>query len=202
MLTKTHFLNRRILHWSLATSVTLTIIASLPAKTLAVTGFTGDYDPSNWTLTNTNADGSVDTNNAASGSIDLIGGDSGSESSGATDWVINITPSRAGSVSFDWSYFSLDVPGNDTGGYLLNNIFYQLAATDGDFSTAPVTFLLNPGDTFGFRVATVDNLGSPGIFTVQNFNVQPVAVPFQSSPVIGLAVLGLNGLYRQWRKRS
>lgn len=204
MLTKTNFLNRQILHWSLATSATLTIIASLPAKTLALTGFTGAYNPSNWTLTNTNADGSVDTTNAASGSIDLIGGDNSSESSGTTDWTINITPSGAGSVSFNWSYFSLDTAGNDTAGYLLNNTFYQLAATDGNFSTAPVTFFLNPGDTFGFRVTTVDNLGGSGVFTVQDFDVQavPVAVPFHSSPVVGLAIIGLNGLYQHWRKRS
>jgi hypothetical protein len=165
---------------------------------MALTGFTGAYDPSNWTLTN--PDGDIDLTNAASGQIDLIGSDTGSTLPANTDWTISITPARAGSLSFDWSYGTLDTGSDDTAGYLLNGFFTELASVDGETSNSPVTFVLNPGDTFGFRVATLTNSGGPGIFTVSNFNVQPV--PFEFSPAVGLGILGLNVLYRQRRKQQ
>lgn len=192
--------HRRLLHWSLATSAALGIITSLPSKVMALTGFTGAYDPSNWTLTN--PDGGIDATNAASGQIDLIGSDTGSTLPANTDWTISITPDRAGSLSFDWSYGTLDPVPDDTAGYLRNGIFTPLASLDGETSigNSPVTFVLNPGDTFGFRVATLSNSGGPGVFTVSNFNVEPV--PFEFSPAVGLGILGLNVLYRQRRKQQ
>ncbi|MFM6311098.1 MAG: hypothetical protein ACKPGB_23115, partial [Dolichospermum sp.] len=92
MLTISHSLNRRLLNWSLAASAAVGIVARLPSKTMAITitGFTGSYDPSNWTPQaniNTNADGSIDPTNPASGTIDLTGGDNGTSSSGNTDWT-------------------------------------------------------------------------------------------------------------------
>lgn len=197
---------RQILNWSLATSATFCMIASLPSKAMAIIGFQNAYNPSNWTLTNTNANGTVDTTNAVSGGqIDLTGGDNGSFSSGTTDWTITITPSSAGLVSFDWSYASLDLLNNDTAGYLLNSTFYTLATQDGDASLGPQSLTLNSGDSFGFRVQTIDNLSGPGIFTVTNFDVQPLPVPFESSPVAPLTILpilGFMGFYWQRQKRK
>ncbi|BAZ33977.1 hypothetical protein NIES4074_64910 (plasmid) [Cylindrospermum sp. NIES-4074] len=202
MQTMTHLTTyRRILHWSLATSATFGIIASLPSKVMALTGFTGPYDPSNWStpVINSNANGSVDTANAPS-EITLTGGDNNSNLPGTTDWTIFIDSSRAGNLSFDWSYFLLDTEAQDTAGYLLNGAFTTLAIKNGESSSSPVTLLVNPGDTFGFRVATLDNGSGTGIFSVSNFNVQPV--PFEFSPAVGLAILGLNGVYRLWRKQQ
>jgi hypothetical protein len=183
---------------------------------MALTGFTGAYATSSWTLTKNSStnqlsttlqkndgsfaslDGDVDTFNAVSGSIDLYGSNTNSGNSSNTDWTIPVT--SAGTVSFDWSYFSQDTAGNDIAGYLLNGTFNVLATTDGQFSTLPVTFSVSSGNTFGFRVLTTNNTGGQGIFTVNNFNVQ--VVPWEFSPTMGLGILGLNVLYRQWRQRQ
>ncbi|BAZ28865.1 hypothetical protein NIES4074_13000 [Cylindrospermum sp. NIES-4074] len=196
--------SHRLLHWSLAASATLGIIASLPSKVMALTGFTGVYDPSNWTLTNINADGSVDITNAPN-DITLIGGNNNNtnpDPSGTTDWIISIDSSRAGNLSFDYSYILLDTDGKDIAGYLLNGKFTSFATKDGDTSigNTSVTETLKLGDTFGFRVETSSNSGGPGVFTVSNFNVEPV--PFEFSPAVGLGILGLNVLYRQRRKQQ
>ncbi|WP_353929989.1 hypothetical protein WJM97_17045 [Okeanomitos corallinicola TIOX110] len=190
--------NRSLVRWSLATSVACITFASVPSPTLALSGFTGDFDPGNWSLNNSNADGFVDTTNAASGAINLFGGDNSSFSSGNTDWTTTATNTFA--VSFDWNYSSLDIDGQDTAGYLLNSVYNVLASADGEFSTSPVSFTVNPGDTFGFRVFTVDNSGGSGVLSVSNFNAEPV--PFEFSPILGLSIFGLNGLYRVWRKQK
>ena len=51
------------------------MVAAKPATALT-TGFQSEYAPANWTLTNTNADGSVNTA-AAPTSISLTGGNNG-----------------------------------------------------------------------------------------------------------------------------
>jgi hypothetical protein len=180
-----------VLSLGLATSITLGILSTLPNKAIAFS-FTGPFAPSNWTLTNTNADGSVDTTNAATGTIVLTGGNNGSNSAGTTDWTIPINASRAGNILFNWSYFTLDTPGFDSAGYLLNGIYTPLATQDGDFSTAPVSLNVNIGDVFGFRAATDTNSDGPPVFTV--FAVPTVPVPEPSSIVGLLAVVGLGAI--------
>ena len=121
---------RPILTLGLATSAALGIMYTLPSQATAFS-FTGHFDLSNWTLTNNNADGSTN------GSLDtmiLTGGDNGSNLPGTTDWTIPINSDRAGNISFDWSYFTLDTPGFDSAGFLLNGIYTPLAIQDGDFS--------------------------------------------------------------------
>jgi len=154
-----------VLSLGLATSITLGILSTLPNKAIAFS-FTGPFAPSNWTLTNTNADGSVDTTNAATGTIVLAGGNNG-------------------------SYFTLDTPGFDSAGYLLNGTYTPLATQDGDFSAAPVSLNVNIGDVFGFRAATDTNSDGPPVFTV--FAVPTVPEP---SSIVGLlAVVGLGARY-------
>lgn len=198
--------NRRILNWSLATCVTLGITACLPSKVMAlVMDFTDVYATGSWTLTNSNGNGSIDANDVTS--VFLSGSDeNGSGSSGTTDWTINIDSTRAGTITFSWSYLNLDIPGDDTAGYLLNNIFTPLASSDGDSSASPVTVTVNDGDIFGFRVATQTNSGGAGTFNVNNFQadtLQAQPVPYEFSPTMGLVMIfGLNGVYWQWRKRQ
>jgi hypothetical protein len=185
---------------SLATAATVAVL-TIPSKAMAIT-FSGVYDISKWTLTNSNTDGSVDTTNAPS-SIDLIGGNNNSGTQGTTDWTIPITTARAGTVNFSWSYGTTDTDGNDIAGYLYNGNFTQLASVDAQSSSAPVSFSLNDGDTFGFRVKTLTNNGGPGVLTVSSFDVQ--AVPFESSPaalLTALPSLGLMGFYLQRQRRK
>jgi hypothetical protein len=148
---------------SLATVATITITPQ--ANALTINGFTSVYDPTNFTLTNTDADGSIDTTGAAGGTVILTGGDDGTNfGGGTTDWTILIDATRAGTIQFDWSFvgegtaFSAGLFG-DRAGYLVNGVLNQLASQDGDFSTSPVIVNVGIGDTFGFRVETADNLG-------------------------------------------
>lgn len=202
--------NRHILNWSLATCVTLGITACLPSKVMAlVMDFTGVYDTGNWTLTNSNVDGngSIDAGDVTSVFLSGSNDDSGlSVFNGTTDWTIAIDPTRAGTITFSWSYFNLDTAGNDIAGYLLNGNFTQLASEDGQSSASPVTVAVNDGDIFGFRVQTLTNSGGAGTFNVSGFQadtLQAQPVPYEFSPTMGLVMIfGLNGLYWQWRKRQ
>ena len=131
----------------------------------AKAAFIGDYALSQFTLTNTNADGFVTTPDNGL-SIILTGGNNGSGLSGTTDFVTTAT--GAGPVQFLYSYSSFDYPGLDFAGYLLGTAFVQLANTDGQFGTA--SFQVSLGQSFGFRVDTLDNTGEPGILTISQFS--------------------------------
>ena len=128
--------------------------------------FVGPYDPTNWSLVNTNADGAFNFPDNAT--LLLVGGNNGSGTQGTTDFLI-IAPAT-GTVSFDFSYFSADSDATvDFAGYLIGSTFTQL--TTQLFQTGSgISFSVNQGQTFGFRVATTDNTGEPGQFTVTNFS--------------------------------
>src|SRR3954454_5833824 len=122
--------------------------------------FVGDYALSNFSVTNSvNAIGSAETPDGGLTAV-LTGSNTGSGLAGTTD--ITITSLGAGLLSFDYSYFSNDPdPGFDLAGYLLGSAFTQLADTSGQ--TGSVQVPLMAGQIFGFRVATVDNIGEPGV---------------------------------------
>jgi hypothetical protein len=172
---------------------------TLPSQATAFS-FAGDFEPSKWTLTNINADGSVDTTNAPLGII-LTGGDNGSNLPGTTDWTIPIN--SASEISFDWSYFTLDTPGFDSAGFLLNGIYTPLAILDGDFSTSAVSINVITGDIFGFRAATSSNSDGPPVFRVYSFrNSSSAAAVPEPSTILG-AVMGLGfGVFFKRKLRS
>jgi hypothetical protein len=217
MNTQTHTTSsiyRQISSLGIATSAALGIMTTLPSKATAIILhenqltnnltwttadrpiiFDGVYAPENWTLTNTNADGAVDYNtNKAQRTVILTGGDNGSNLSGTTDWTIPINSSRAGTIRFNWSYFSLDTPGFDSAGFLLNGKYTPLAVKSGDYSTSPVSIDLKDGDIFSFRVETSTNTDGLGEFTISDIprvNVTNVPEPltvFSSLMVLGFGV--------------
>jgi len=154
-------------------------------------GFSGAYEPDNWTLTNSNADGNVNTA-LAPNSITLTGGDNGGDdggdNSGTTDYTIAAVAD--GTLSFAWNYTSLDQDGPQFDPFLfLLNGTTQLS-DDGGGSTQLGNFSISllTGETFGFRIATVNNLRGGANVTISNFDITPV--PFEFSPVLGLGVLG------------
>ena len=157
--------------------------------TSAKADFSGPYDVMNFTLTNTDADGSVDTSGAPN-SIVLTGGNDSSFLQGTTDFTTIAVAD--GTVSFNWGYISSDYSDYDGGGFLLNGVYTELANNDtqvpffdGTFSTT-----VSAGDIFGFRVRTTDNLFAPGQFGVSNFS-GPRAVPEPGS--LALLALGVAG---------
>jgi hypothetical protein len=175
------------------TTVSLTLAAASGASAATVSGFQDAYDPINWTFTNSNADGFVNTGGAPA-SISLTGGDNGSGDPGTTDYTT--TAAAAGTVTFDWNYSSSDDPGWDGFGYLLNGSFSFLADSSGQNGTS--TFNVLAGDSFGFRIFTDDNRLGPGSVTISNFSA-PVPEP---STVLSLLVLGGLGAGLKYLKRN
>jgi hypothetical protein len=109
-------------------------------------------------------------------SVVLTGGNNGSGLSGTTS--LTITAPASGLVHFQFSYFTLDIPGFDSAGFLLDGVYTQLAALSGDTGTG--NFAVAAGHTFGFRVETSDNQGEPGVFTISDL---PLSLHSESSGV-------------------
>jgi len=153
----------------------------------------------NWTLTiSSDTDGSVSTPDGG-GSTVLTGGNSGSGLPGTTDFLI--AAPAAGVVAFDWSYTSLNpFLGDNYAGYLLNNNFVQFVQNDGlgDDLNGSVTFSVTLGDSFGFRVGTMDNTFEPGVLTVADFRA-PAPVPEPCTASLLVAVIALTLAGRRWR---
>lgn len=155
-----------------------TILSFGQAK--AASGFQGTYDPANWSLTNANANGYVDTTGAPA-YIRLVGSDNYSYYYGTTDYTVTVECS--GNLSFNWIYHTDDwSPGYDPAGYLVNGAYSQLVNTWGPNDQSGTTTLpVNAGDTFGFRIITTDNILGRGSFTRisdfegPNCNTAPVA---------------------------
>ena len=185
-------------------------LGAMPA--LAVSGFTGVFAPSNFTFSSdpssptpagTEAN-NLDTSSAEMGTLILYGpetfvndGDGGNIGNGLgtntsgspyyVQWSISINSSRAGTVSFDWSFSSFQNQiGDDSASYFINSTFTTLATGNGSVqsSSSPVLLTLTEGDTFGFRASTLTNTGGEGIFTITNFNATPVPLETDAIPVI------------------
>lgn len=156
----------------------LIITVAILCAPLAWADFSGLYDPDNWLLTNTNADGWVDISGAP-GAIALTGGNNGipgeSDFPGTTDYevVVGTFSGCTVNVSFDWFYSTEDGPGFDPAGYLVNGVFNQLTeSAGGNEQNGSVAVALSAGDVFGFRVATVDNVyGAGALSEISDFNV-------------------------------
>jgi hypothetical protein len=178
------------------TTVSLTLAAASGASAATVFGFQDAYDPINWTFTNSNADGFVNTGGAPA-SISLTGGDNGSNSSGTTNYTT--TAAAAGTVTFNWNYSTADGPFWDPFGYLLNGSFTQVTNNGGGvFQNGTSTFNVLAGDSFGFRIFTRDNFLGPGSVTISNFSA-PIPEP---STVLSLLVLGGLGAGLKYLKRN
>jgi len=159
-------------------------------------GFIQAYDLANFTLTNQNADGAAVTPDGGS-SVVFTGGNNGSGLSGSTD--LTIAAAISGLVSFQYSYLSLDTPGFDTAGFLVNGLFTQLTDTSGD--SGKTAFSIAAGQRFGFRMTTFDNQGEPGILTISNFSApsSAAAAPEPATWLLALAAFAAFAARRALR---
>lgn len=178
-----------------------TVIALGVAGTAQASGFSGAYDPSNWTLTNINSNGDVDTS-AAPSLIITRGGDNGTFAFGQTSYTI--AAAGNGLVSFDWIYETSDVDGPfyDNFGFVLNGVFTQLSNNQFSFQNGTFSTLVNLGDQFGFAVNTVDNRFGAASATIFNFSA-PQAVPEPASliGILGLGAFGATSVYKRKQKK-
>lgn len=194
---------------------TLSVVDFQPAS---AAGFSGAYAPAFWDVKNQDianftppvvtdpaayTDGFVDETSVPS-SVTIFGGnffgvspvDANGDGvlgvTGATYYLTTLAGSVASYVSFNWDYGTFDDPtgGYDPFGFVVNNVFTLLADIDG--TAGNYTFLVNPGDEFGFGVLTVDNAFGAGYATISNFNVTPVPTPALLPGLIGMGVAALR----------
>jgi hypothetical protein len=178
----------------------LVSILALSAPARAITfGFTGDYAPSNWNLTNSNADGLVDISNAPN-SITLTGGNNGSNSFGRTTYSITNTKPVPVNISFNWLYSTQDGPVWDRFDVNQNGSYTTIANSN---AGGTYTTLIPNGNTFGFSIATLDNIFGRGSVTISNFSAA-TPVPFESNAApAGMAIVfGAFMLQRRLQQRS
>lgn len=163
--------------------------------------FVGSYPLSNFMLNNSSTCPALDFPNGSASTPDgglsvvLTGSNSGSGCAGTTD--LTATALAAGTVQFSFLYTANDDPGADFAGYLLGNSFTQFADTSGQ--SGNILFPVALGQTFGFRVGTIDNQGEPGILTVSGFSA-PAPVTGGNVPepgTLSLAALGLAAVVGQ-----
>ncbi|MDM3848678.1 MAG: hypothetical protein PT119_01510 [Aphanizomenon gracile PMC627.10] len=190
----------------------LVSILALSAPARAITfGFTGDYAPSNWNLTNLNADGSVNTSNAPN-SITLTGGNNGSGSFGRTTYSITNTKPVPVNISFNWGYSTTDfvtdsscsLPGNfcDPFQIVLNGNATTLISNAGSSQSGTYTTLIPNENTFGFSIATADNYFRGGSVTISDFSATPVPFESNAAPAGMAIVFGAFFVRRRLQQRS
>jgi MYXO-CTERM domain-containing protein len=149
--------------------------------------FTGYLAPDTWNITIDPPASGGSVFFASDGSVATItGGDSGI--AGNVDmthrslFTVNLT--------FGWTYTSVNTPGFDAAYYLLNGESFFL--TDGSSSGSPVsgraTIPIVAGDTFGWRVHTVDGIYGPGVLSINNFEFSVPPSP-GALPLLGLAAI-------------
>jgi hypothetical protein len=182
----------------IALAATSLALAANPAQ--ALTQFAGDYAPANWTQS-IGGDGYIVTGGAP-GSIVLAGANDESFTDQNTDFTI-AAPS-AGTVSFDWSYETLDwIAAADPFGYLLNGVYTELIDGFGLLTqSGSASFSVLAGDMFGFRQIgnTFDGRAAT---LISNFN-GPLATPGTASVPGPLPLLGAGAAFgwsRQLRRR-
>jgi len=97
-----------------------------------------------------------------------ISSDNQSGAVGETDFTVPVTMAEA--VSFDWDYSTLDGPGFDSFGYLLNGVYTELTDPVGaNNQNGSAAVAVAPGDVFGFRSSSLDGLFGPSTTVVSNF---------------------------------
>ena len=138
-------------------------------------------------VTNINANGGL-----ASGSFPsftLRGGNLGNNQPGETLYT-DVFP-LGGTMVFDWSYASADFPGHDFAGYILDGVKTLLSFTNGQSGTGVVVNIA-PGQSFGWYVATEDNIFGAGFLTVDATFREGEAIPEPAT--LALFAAGLLGL--------
>jgi hypothetical protein len=154
-------------------SITTDAPAASPDLQNAVNDFEGYFAIPNWTLVNNppGVAGSFNTNPGPPVQLFVVGGNA--NVGGDTDFQIEIP--KDGVISFNWGYQSTDTGNWDRGGYAINGVFTQLAnnATQVPYFNGSATVPVSEGDTFAFRVHTVDGQFGAGTFGVTNFQFAP-----------------------------
>ncbi|AFZ45891.1 hypothetical protein PCC7418_3787 [Halothece sp. PCC 7418] len=182
-----------------------TVLMLAPRCEAATIGFKGTFDESNFTsnFTSTDADndGSVEIQGSNDTTAILTGPNEGGfpPSSGEANWFIQ-NVSQTSTVQFEWS-FTGDPNGLDSASYLIGGQAFPLG-NDGDSSTSPLQLTIAEGESFGFRVATNNNLGVPGELTISNFESESIPFGVETNTGILVLISGMGSIaWRRHRRR-
>ena len=138
-------------------------------------GFSGDFAPANWTVTQFNSNGSVSTINAPT-SITITGPNNGSNSYGFTKYTI-AAPSN-GTVRFSWVYSTNDGAVYDYPQFYINGTPSMLSSYNnygGQNQNGTGSYVLTAGSLFGFAVYSTDNTFGAATTTFSSFIFSPTA---------------------------
>ena len=145
-------------------------VISADKMNVELMGFSGFFAPSNWTFS---SEGDGDYEFDGSDSVTITGNDDGT--GGDSDLTIQVE--LGGTWSFDWDFESTDSGQWDSGGYLLNGNYTELAFNEDAPASGSVTVEVEPGDEIGFRVWSDDGTFGPGVLTISNFNYDEIPPP-------------------------
>lgn len=173
----------------------LALLSIFTATVYAGPIFEGQFDVSNFVLNQNGGNGSVDVGNAPNG-ITLYGSDGGPMVPINTTYLVTVV--SPATVSFDWVFFSEDIPTADWFGYYLNGVSTPLGYTSGD--SGSMTVNLNAGDIFGFYVQSADNTFGRGWVEIFGTQTNPAAVPEPASAALFAVGGGFLLLLRRKRR--
>ena len=136
-------------------------------------GFADEFEPGNWTISNSNGgNGFVDESDAPN-SIIITGSELGPISpSNNTDYCITIPGDYGGTLAFDWDYNTSDDDGPfyDKFGYVVDGVFTQLTNDAGSTTqNGLVSIMLMPGQTFCFRILSTDQAFGSAVTIAMSF---------------------------------
>ena len=169
-----------------------------------INGFSVEYDPSQWTR-NVDGNGSAEfTGTGDSTILTITGADSreialaddrsGFElednnagpmvlSDGVFTEVLFFESHSAGTIDFDWYYFTQTSPESHIFGWLLDTVFTPLSDISGtDSQYGSEEFLVDANQSFGFGLWSVEPNGhGNGIAEISNFSFTAAEVPEPST---------------------
>ena len=164
-------MTNKVIPTSAASLLILVASSGISTQSLA-TGFSGAFAPANWTFSNSSGStGSVDTTNAPT-SIKLTGSDGASSTRKLTNYQI-AAPSN-GTVSFSWSYVSVDIGGigYDNPKFYNNGTLTNLTGFSqfGSLTQSGVaSYVVTSGSIFGFTMDAVDDYGGSAYTIFSSF---------------------------------